>query len=127
MAENYTSRAVVPVPQIARSIQFLRGQKVILDSDLAILYQISTAALKRAVRRNRDRFPRDFMFQLTAQEFESLRCQFGISKKGRGGTRYRAAIIDAIRQLVAPALKPKGEIGFHVRETSPRYGTRKKR
>jgi len=59
-----------------------------LDADLARLYEVETKALNRAVKRNSDRFPNDFMFRLTADEAESLRCQFGTSKKGRGGRRY---------------------------------------
>ena len=59
-----------------------------LDHDLADLYQVDTKRLKEAVRRNIGRFPEDFMFELTQEEFESLRTQFASSKKGRGGTRY---------------------------------------
>jgi hypothetical protein len=59
-----------------------------LDSDLAELYGVETKALNRAVKRNESRFPPDFMFQLTAQEADSLRCQIGTSKTGRGGRRY---------------------------------------
>ena len=66
----------------------IRGQKVMLDSDLAGLYEIETGALNRAVKRNIDRFPDFFMFQLTTDELDSLRCQFGISKKEKGGRRY---------------------------------------
>jgi len=58
-----------------------------LDSDLAKLYDVETSALNRQVKRNLARFPDDFMFQLTLEEFNSLICQFGISKKGRGGRR----------------------------------------
>lgn len=71
-------------------IHIIRGKQVILDSDLAMLYQVDTGALNRAVKRNKKRFPDDFCFQLTEEEF--LRCQNGISKKdvseGRGGRRY---------------------------------------
>ncbi len=59
-----------------------------LDSDLAILYEVETKQLKRQVNRNMNRFPSDFMFELTEIVFESLRCQYGTSKIGRGGTRY---------------------------------------
>ena len=184
------SKEIIPIEQIAQTINFVRGQRVLLDSDLANLYGVSTGHLKRAVKRNLDRFPGDFMFQLTADEQRSLTCQFGISNVGRGGTRYRpyafteqgvamlssvlkseravkvniaimrafvqlrgvlatnrefarrfselesrvgkhdeeiAAIIDAIRQLMAPTPRPKREIGFHVGETSPLYRTRKRR
>jgi hypothetical protein len=67
----------------------IRGQKVLLDSDLAVLYQVETKILNKAMQRNRDRFPDDFMFQLTREEnAEVLRCQFGTSKEGSGGRRY---------------------------------------
>ena len=59
-----------------------------VDSDIAALYGVMTAELNRQVQRNRDRFPSDFMFQLTQDEHESLICQIGISKKGRGGRRF---------------------------------------
>lgn len=80
-------RAVIPIERITRSILLIRGQKVMLDADLANLYDVDTGALNRAVKRNPGRFPDDFMFQLSLEEAERLRCQFGISKKG--GRRYR--------------------------------------
>jgi len=63
-----------------------------LDADLADLYGVETGALTRAVLRNRERFPSDFMFQLTEEEWVRLRCQFGISNEGRGGRRYRPRV-----------------------------------
>jgi hypothetical protein len=66
----------------------VRAQKVLLDSDLAALYEVETKILNKAVSRNRDRFPEDFMFQLTSDEMESLRFQIGTSNEGRGGRRY---------------------------------------
>lgn len=71
---------------IQQKIFELRGQKVMLDSDLAELYETDTKRLKEAVRRNIDRFPIDFMFELNKKEFESLRSQIASSK--RGGVRY---------------------------------------
>ncbi|MBI3415048.1 MAG: ORF6N domain-containing protein [Verrucomicrobia bacterium] len=68
-------------------IHALRGERAMLDSDLARIYGVSTGALNRAVKRNRERFPTDFMFQLTADELDSLRCQTGILKAGRGRHR----------------------------------------
>jgi phage regulator Rha-like protein len=159
---------------------------VLLDSDLAALYGVQTKNLNKAVKRNAERFPADFMFQLTPEELRSLRFHFGTSK-ARGGVRYRpyafteqgvamlssllnseravkvniaimrafvklretldtnrelvrkfaelerrtakhdeeiAAILEAIRQLIAPPEKPRREIGFHVRERMPRYRVR---
>jgi len=77
-----------PVERIERSILLIRGHKVMLDADLAVLYAVSTKRLNEQVRRNRSRFPGDFMFQLTGEEVRSLRSQFATSKKGRGGRRY---------------------------------------
>ncbi len=74
-----------PVEQIQTMIYVIRGQKVMLDSDLALLYGVETKSLNRQVRRNIMRFPEDFMFQLTKEENESLKCQNGTSKVGRGG------------------------------------------
>lgn len=74
---------------VERSILVLRGQRVILDETLADLYGVSVSGLNQAVKRNAERFPDDFMFQLTADEGDSLRSQFVISNpKGRGGRRY---------------------------------------
>ena len=71
---------------IQKKIYELRGQKVIMDSDLAELYEVETKRLKEAVKRNINRFPDDFMFELTSKEFEDLRTQIASSK--RGGIRY---------------------------------------
>jgi hypothetical protein len=197
------SKEIIPVRRVAQAIRFLRGEKVLLDSDLAALYGVVTKALNQAVKRNAARFPPDFMFQLAVAESQDLIFQFGISKAHEGGSRiyrsrshfvtlkrgknikYRpyafteqgvamlssvlnspravrvniaimrafvklretletnrelarkfseleqrvgkhdeeiAAILEAIRQLMAPPEKPKREIGFHVREKAPRYG-----
>lgn len=69
---------------IENIIYDVRGVKVMLDYDLATMYEVEVAQLKRQVRRNIDRFPEDFMFELTAEEASALRCQFGILKTGRG-------------------------------------------
>lgn len=89
----------LPVPllsteKIQQLVYVIRSQQVMLDSDLAMLYQVETGALNRAVKRNKYRFPDDFCFQLTIEELTSLRCQIGISKKedsgntSHGGRRY---------------------------------------
>jgi hypothetical protein len=78
--------SLVPTEVIERRILLIRGQKVMLDFQLAELYQVETKALKRAVRRNRDRFPEDFCFELSAEEYENLRYHFGTSSWG--GRRY---------------------------------------
>jgi hypothetical protein len=78
----------VPIEKISGKIYLIRGQKVMLDRDLAELYEVETKQLKRAVRRNIDRFPKDFMFELTKNELESWRYQFGTSKGEIKGLRY---------------------------------------
>ena len=81
--------APVPVERIERAILVLRGLKVMLDSALAALYDVETRVLVQAVKRNQERFPEDFMFQLEAAEVEVLRSQSVISNApGRGGRRY---------------------------------------
>ncbi|PYI91931.1 MAG: DNA-binding protein [Verrucomicrobia bacterium] len=202
------SKAIIPVPRIAPRILLLRGERVLLDFDLAALYDVETRILNQAVKRNARRFPSDFMFQLSDEEMEMI-SQFVISSAERPrkkeasnssqsvmsspkhrGKRYRpyafteqgvamlssvlksdravkvniaimrafvklrqtiesnrelarkfadleqrvgkhdeeiAAILDAIRQLMAPPEKPRREIGFHVREKAPRYRARNRR
>ena len=203
------SKEIIPAEQIALQIRHFRGEKVLLDFDLASLYGVTTKALNQAVKRNRERFPDDFMFQLTAEEVLILKSQTVTSSlqgtttqkimkhrsqivtgpKKHGGARYRpyafteqgiamlssvlssqravkvniaimrafvklrwaletnrelaqkfselerrvdkhdeeiAAILEAIRQLMAPPEKPRREIGFHVRENAPRYRATKR-
>jgi hypothetical protein len=72
----------IPVERIEQAILLIRGAKVILDRTLAELYGVETKQLKRAVRRNINRFPPDFMFELTKEEYQSLRYQFGTLKRG---------------------------------------------
>ena len=76
----------IPDETITSKIYLIREQKVMLDSDLAELYQVQTKLLKRQVRRNIERFPEDFMFELTKEESDNLRSQFGTSRWG--GSRY---------------------------------------
>ena len=73
---------LIPIEKIEKAIYLIRGEKVMLDRDLALLYGVDTKTLNRAVKRNPKRFPLDFMFQLTADEADSLRFQIGILKKG---------------------------------------------
>lgn len=165
---------LVSVERIEQMILSLRGQKVILDKDLAALYEVSTSNLNKAVSRNIERFPKDFMFQLSAMEFNDLKFHFGTSSWGgtrklprafteqgvamlssvlrssravqvnigimRAFVRLRELlasdrelarkldalekqydsqfkiVFDAIRQLMAPPVKPKRKIGFHAEE-----------
>jgi hypothetical protein len=80
-------QSLIPVERIHQTILRLRGLNVVLDADLATLYGVETKALVRAVKRNLDRFPPDFMFQLSAEEFDDLRSQSGTSSTW-GGRRY---------------------------------------
>lgn len=87
------STAPLAIGEIAQRIQSVRGQRVLLDADLAAFYGETTKRLNQQVTRNRDRFPEDFMFQLTEQEFADLRLQFATSSTkgkglGHGGRRY---------------------------------------
>ena len=198
------SKGIIPAEQIALRIRHFRGEKVLLDFDLAALYGVETRVINQAVRRNADRFPADFMFQLSSEEAEILSqvvtpsvaghdvsnsSQIVMSSGKYRGKRYRpyafteqgvamlssvlnsesavkmniaimrafvqlrraletnrelarkfselerridkhdaeiAAILEAIRQLMAPPAKPQREIGFHVREEAARYRTNKR-
>jgi hypothetical protein len=97
------SKEIIPIERIARMILIFREQKVMLDSDLAALYAVSTGNLNKAVKRNPRRFPSDFMFQLTAEEAEDLIFQIGRSKgTGRPSPSplcfYRARHRDALKR-----------------------------
>jgi len=84
--EDKSSNILIPDKVIFSKILIIRNKQVILDKDLAVFYQVETKQLKRSVRRNIDRFPDDFMFELTLEEFQYLRSQFGTSSWG--GSRY---------------------------------------
>ncbi len=110
----------VAVPQeiILSKIYEIRGQKVMLDRDLAELYEVETKGLKRAVKRNLDIFPEHFMFELTKEEAESLRYQIGTSNAGRGGTRYLPLVFTEYGILqVAHVLRSKRARFMSVRIT----------
>ena len=90
MSATSVARVAVHVELVARRIYVVRSKRVMLDRDLAELYQVETFNLNKAVKRNPERFPEDFMFQLSREESEGLRFQNGIPKEeGRGGSRYR--------------------------------------
>ncbi|MDP1981043.1 MAG: ORF6N domain-containing protein, partial [Sulfuritalea sp.] len=82
---------LTPTPEnLAQLVFLVQGEKVLLDADLAMLYGVETGALNRAVKRNIDRFPDDFMFQLSSEDWENLKCQIGISSSpanASGGTK----------------------------------------
>jgi hypothetical protein len=77
-------KSLIPVDRIEKAILLIRGQKLMLDADLAELYGVETKVLVQAIKRNLERFPEDFMFHLSQEEFAILRSQFVTLKKGRG-------------------------------------------
>lgn len=85
---NAPKRPVATTPPVEGLIHVIRGQKVMLDADLAALYRVATGNLNLAVRRNEGRFPADFMFQLSRKEADSLLLQTATAKPGRGGGRH---------------------------------------
>ena len=89
---QHKSKDLIPEKSILKIILVIRGQKVILDSDLAALYSVETKRLNEQVRRNRDKFPEDFMFQLTKEEFENLKSQIATSSSGWGGRRKQPLV-----------------------------------
>lgn len=82
------SNDVIPSEIIESKIYYIRGQKVMLDSDLAKLYNVETKRINESIKRNMERFPKNFMFQLTDEEHDVLRSQIATSKEGKGGRRY---------------------------------------
>ena len=89
MTRAHRSKAGIVAARIDRAIVTVRGHRVMLDWDLAELYQVDIKSLNQAVKRNRTRFPTDFMFQLTVREAESLRSQIVTLERGRGRGRHR--------------------------------------
>ncbi|MEI7648053.1 MAG: ORF6N domain-containing protein, partial [Actinomycetes bacterium] len=90
---------IIPKPEsLAQLVFIVRGEKVILDADLAMLYGVETGALNRAVKRNIERFPADFMLSLTPEEWENLKCQIGISSSTAATPKGKKAV--AIRSQV---------------------------
>ena len=108
--------SIVPAERIEQRIILIRGQKVMLDRDLAELYGIETKTLKQAVRRNIDRFPDDFMFLLDREEVAILRSQFVTSKtEGRGGTRYLPmAFTEQGVAMLSSVLKSKQAVEMNI-------------
>jgi len=109
-------KEIIPVEAINDKIFEIRGVKVMLDKDLAKLYGVTTGNFNKAVKRNNNRFPQDFMFQLTKDEYESLRFQIGISK-GRGGRRYLPNVFteQGVSMLSAVLNTPKAiDISIHI-------------
>ena len=105
---------VVPLESIVSKIIFLRSEKVLLDHDLAELYGVETKQLKRAVRRNIDRFPPDFMFELTKEEYDSLRYQFGTLKRGEHSKYLPMAFTEQGIAMLSSVLKSKSAIEVNI-------------
>ena len=104
---------IIPIELITEKIFLVRGKKVMLDRDLAMLYEVETRALKQAVRRNTERFPEDFMFILSNQEFRNLRSQFVTSSYG--GTRYKPmAFTEQGVAMLASVLKSERAIQVNI-------------
>src|SRR6266852_431819 len=108
--------SLIPIEKIERAIYFIRGEKVILDRDLALLYDVTTAALNQAVRRNRERFPTDFMFQLTRSEVIELnRSQIVIGLQKHRDPRFRPyAFTEQGIAMLSSVLRSKRAISVNI-------------
>ena len=105
---------LIPAVRIEKKIYSIRGQRVILDFDLAGLYLVQTKQLKRQVKRNIKRFPQDFMFQLNDQEYKALRCQIGTFKKGQHAKYLPYAFTEQGVAMLSAVLKSKRAIDVSV-------------
>jgi hypothetical protein len=107
-------QALVAEQKILNKIYAIRGEKIMLDQDLAAMYNVETKQLKRQVKRNIERFPKDFMFELTPKEFENLRSQIGTSSWG--GTRYMPmAFTEQGVAMLSSILNSKTAIEVNIR------------
>lgn len=120
MKKKETTISIIPNERIIKRIFWLRGDKVMLDSDLAELYEVSTKRLIEQMKRNVDRFPSDFMFQLSDREMEVLRSQIATSngkeaKAGRGGRRYNVyAFTEPGVAMLSSVLKSKRAVAVNI-------------
>ena len=94
----------ISLERIAQFILVIRGHRVVLDSDLAALYGVPTKRLNEQVRRNRERFPEDFMFPLTEEEYARLRSHFATSNTARGGRRYVPSVFTEHGAIMAASV-----------------------
>lgn len=117
-----TKPASLVAEGIAQRIHLVRGCKVMLDADLAALYNVETRALVQAVKRNSRRFPQDFMFQLTDEEWAALRSQFGTSTGGAVAATHRTFLpstAHSCSQLMGPSAQRGRPIGFVATDPAP--------
>jgi hypothetical protein len=114
MAKKET-QLIVPDEIVMNKIYFIRGHKVMLDSDLAELYNVETKQLKRQVNRNIDRFPKDFMFELTKMEYDALRSQFGTLKRGEHQKYLPYAFTEQGVAMLSSVLSSKKAIQVNIR------------
>ena len=105
---------LIPVERIENKIYLIRGQKVMLDFDLADLYGVETKQLKRQVRRNIRRFPDDFMFQLSRGEYDLLRCQIGTLKKGQHAKYFPYAFSEQGVAMLSTVLNSEKSIQVNI-------------
>ena len=101
---------LIPDEIIMNQIYYIRNQKVMLDFDLAILYQVETKQLKRQVRRNHDRFPDDFMFELSPDEYQVLRSQIGTLKRGEHAKYLPMAFTEQGVSMLSSVLNSSGRL-----------------
>jgi hypothetical protein len=107
-------QVLVAEQKILNKIYVIRGEKVLLDEDLSVMYGVETKQLKRQVKRNLDRFPKDFMFELTKKEFDNLRSQIGASSWG--GVRYMPmAFTEQGVAMLSSVLNSKTAIEVNIR------------
>lgn len=108
------SQPLFPLGPIERRIYLIRGQKVMLDADLALLYGVTTFNLNKAVHRNSDRFPPDFMFRLTPDEYRSLRFQLGILKRGQHAKYLPHAFTEQGVAMLSGVLRSKRAVQVNI-------------
>jgi len=109
-----TTSALLKEESIAQQIFFIRAEKVMMDFDLAKLYNVETKTLKRAVKRNLDRFPPDFMFEISQEEYKTLRYQNGTIKQGRHSKYLPYAITEQGVAMLSGVLKSKRAIDVNI-------------
>lgn len=111
----HMGQVIIPTERIENKIFLIRGKKVMLDRDLALLYSVATKVLNQAVKRNSERFPDDFMFQLSPEEGENLKSQIVTSSSAWGGTRYNAfAFTEQGVAMLSSILKSKRAVMVNI-------------